>query len=99
MTYVGKKELKEQADKWKFCIRQNIQVLLSRQACFRPSIAEVGRSSASAILSFSMRPCASSFSRSLSHQVVRGVFGRKTKPKRATTPVTAPSTMKSLVVV
>jgi hypothetical protein len=44
-TYVGKKELKEQALKWKFCIRTNNHVLLSLHACLRPSIMLTGPSS------------------------------------------------------
>jgi hypothetical protein len=43
-TYVGKKELKEQALKWKFCMRTNNHVLLSRHACLRPSIMLTGPS-------------------------------------------------------
>lgn len=89
-TYVGKKELNEQALKWKFCIKQNSHVRLSLHACLRPSIILTG-SCESPILSRSIRACAISRSWGLSHDVVRGVLGRRKKPTMATKPVTAPS--------
>jgi hypothetical protein len=89
-TYVGKKELNEQALRWKFCIKQNNQVLGSLHACLSPSIELTG-SVESPTRSRSMRACASSRSSGLSQEVVRGVLGRRKKPKIATRPVTAPS--------
>lgn len=96
VTYVGKKELNEQADRWKFCIKQKSHVLLSEHACLRPSHDEVGWSSASVILSFSIRELASSLSLWVNHHVVVGVFGSRKNPATDTTAVAIPSTMKSL---
>lgn len=89
-TYVGKNELNEQALKWKFCIKQNNHVLGSLHACLSPSIELTG-SVESPTRSRSMRAWASSRSSGLSQDVVRGVLGRRKKPKMATRPVTAPS--------
>lgn len=89
-SYVGKNELKEQALRWKFCMKQNNQVLLSLHACLSPSII-LTASVESPTLSRSIRACASSRSAGLSHRVVRGVFGKRKNPKIATKAVTAPS--------
>jgi hypothetical protein len=89
-TYVGKKELNEQALKWKFCIKQNNHVLLSRHACLNPSIILTG-SMESPTRSRSIRACAISRSFDLSQDVVRGVLGSMKKPHMATRAVTAPS--------
>lgn len=89
-TYVGKNELNEQALRWKFCMKQNNHVLGSLHACLRPSIELTG-SVESPTRSRSMRACASSRSSGLSQEVVKGVLGRRKKPKMATRPVTAPS--------
>jgi hypothetical protein len=97
-TYVGKKELKEHALRWKFCMKQNSHVLGSLHACLRPSIELTG-SLESPTRSRSMRACASSRSCGFSHDVVRGVLGRRKKPNMATRPVAAPSldTMSAIV--
>lgn len=94
-THVGKKELNEHADKWKFCMRQKSQVRLSLTACFKPSIAEAWPCE-SETRSLSIRAWARSRSVCDSHLVVNGVSGSSQKPNNATTAVAAPSTIKSL---
>lgn len=96
MTYVGKKLLKEQADKWKHCMKTKSQVRTSLQACLRPSMADALVSCVSDTWSFSMREWARFLSRSLSQRVVRGVLGRSQKPRRPMNAVIEPSMMKSL---
>lgn len=97
IAYVGKKELNEQALRWKFCMKQKSHVLLSLHACFNPSTM-LAFSCGSPTRSRSMRACANSRSCGVSQLVVRGVLGRSQKPNRATTPVTAPSLKKSVSV-
>jgi hypothetical protein len=94
-TYVGKKELNEQALRWKFCIKQNNQVLGSLQACLRPSIM-LTSSVESPTRSRCIRACASSRSRGVSQRVVSGVLGSTKNPTIATKAVAAPSLSKTL---
>lgn len=89
-TYVGKKELNEQALRWKFCIKQKSHVRGSLHACLSPSIM-LTSSVESPMRSRSIRACASSRSRGDSQRVVNGVLGSIKKPKMATKAVTAPS--------
>lgn len=95
-TYVGKKLLNEQAERWKHCMSTKIQVFGSRQACLRPSMAGTS-ASPMVTLSRTMREWASSRSSSVNQRVVLGVSGRSQKPPIATPKVTIPSSMKSLV--
>lgn len=92
-TYVGKKELKEQALRWKFCIKQNNHVRLSLHACLSPSIM-LASPSESPTRSRSIRECAISRSSGVSQEVVKGVFGNRKNPKIAIRAVAAPSLMK-----
>lgn len=89
-TYVGKKELNEQALRWKFCIKQKSHVRGSLHACLSPSIM-LTSSVESPMRSRSIRACANSLSRGDNQRVVSGVLGSIKKPKMATKAVTAPS--------